>query len=88
MGISREHHSKAPTDDPSAFYKLEAPGTVYGTAKAVPQMLTSGPLREQLHGNPNLAGSQNPSASTKRGRTGGSQHEGHGISEASIHPVG
>ena len=88
MGISREHHSKAPTDDPSEFYKCEAMGTIYGTPKSVPAMLKSGPLREQLHGNPNLNGTQNPSASTKRGRTGGSQHEGHGTSEASIHPVG
>jgi hypothetical protein len=83
VGISRSHHSKAPTDNPNAFFKLETAGTTYGTPKSVPEVLASGPMREQLMGNPRLMGNMDPSATTRKGRTGGSQGEGHGH-----HPTG
>ena len=83
MGISRGHDKKSPTDRPESYFKMEAPGTVYGTPRRVPDMSASGPMREQLMGNPALSRRQDPSASTRKGRTGGSQGEGHGK-----HPVG
>ena len=76
MGISRSHDKKSPTDNPTDYFKLDAPGSTYGTGKSVPDELSGGPTRELIMGNPNLSRSMDPSASTRRGRTGGSQHSG------------
>lgn len=83
MAIQRGHHSKAPTNNPNDIFKCDALGTTYGTPGSVPEVLSSGPMREQLMGNPNLHGNMDPSVSTRKGRTGGSSNEGHGH-----HPVG
>lgn len=70
MGISHSHAKKSPTNNPTDFFKLKVQGSTYGTPKSVGDTLKSGPMREQLMGNPKLSGSMDPSASTRTGGSG------------------
>ena len=88
MAVERRHDKKSPTQNPNEFFRCDQQGGKHGMPTSVPDKLASGPMREQLMGNPNLSGSMDPSVTTKKGRTGGSVHEGHGVSEKTVHPVG
>ena len=55
MAISRGHGKKSPTQNPTAFYKLDQQGGAYGKATAVPDQLKGGPMEEKIFGRPNLS---------------------------------
>jgi len=84
MAVAKSHDKKSPSVDPTEFYRLQNLGTVYGTPGKVSDVLTSGPMREQLMGNPNLSKSMDPSSTTRSGRTGGSSNAGN----QGTHPTG
>lgn len=55
MAISKTHSKKAPTQNPTAFYKGEQQGGSQGTPTKVPDQLTGGPMIEKIFGKPDLA---------------------------------
>lgn len=76
MAVDRSHDKKSPTENPTDFFRLTTKGTAYGTPGRVPDELAGGPTRELIMGNPALSTSMDPSRSTLRGRSGGSEHSG------------
>lgn len=57
MAISRTWAKKAPSQDPTAFYKMKPSGmTTPGSSKAgkVPDKLTGGPMLEKIAGRKDL----------------------------------
>ncbi len=56
MGISRGHAGKkAPSQNPTAFYKGEQQGGTHGSPTRVPDKLSGGPQREQVYGRKSLS---------------------------------
>ena len=55
MAVSRSHSKKAPSQNPTAFYKLEQQGGTHGSATKVGDKLTGGPQREQIYGRKSLS---------------------------------
>lgn len=55
MAISKTHSKKAPSQQPTAFYKLEQQGGAHGKPQSVPDKLSGGPMREQIMGRRDLA---------------------------------
>lgn len=54
MAISRSHASKAPSQDPTSFYKGVQQGGSQGSPSKVPEKLTGGPMLEKIMGRPEL----------------------------------
>ena len=50
MAISKSHSKKAPSQNPTAFYKSQQQGGAYGKAESVPDKLSGGPQRERIMG--------------------------------------
>lgn len=50
MAISKTHAKKSPSQNPTAFYKLQQQGGAKGKATSVPDKLTGGPMREKVYG--------------------------------------
>lgn len=48
MPISRKIEPKAPSQNPTAFYKGEQQGGAYGKPSSVPEKLKGGPMREKM----------------------------------------
>lgn len=56
MAISRSHSKKAPSQNPSDFYKSEQAGGARGNStQRVPDQLKGGPMREQVFGKKELS---------------------------------
>lgn len=55
MAISKTHSKKAPSQNPSAFYKSEQQGGARGSTERVPDKLSGGPQREQVFGKKELS---------------------------------
>lgn len=55
MAISHSHSKKAPSQNPTDFYKLKQQGGSQGSATRVPDQLTGGPMVEKIMGKPELA---------------------------------
>lgn len=55
MAIAKTHDSKAPSQNPTAFYKSEQQGGARGKPSRVPEKLSGGPMREPLMGRKSLA---------------------------------
>lgn len=52
MAISKDHSKKAPSQNPTAFYKGEQFGGARGQkTQSVPDQLKGGPMREKIFGN-------------------------------------
>lgn len=55
MAVSRSHSKKAPSQNPTAFFKCEQQGGANGKPQRVPDRLTGGPMREQIFGRKSLS---------------------------------
>jgi hypothetical protein len=55
MAISRNMPKKAPTQSPVKFAMLEQQGGKHGKPTKVPDVLKSGPMREELWGRKDLS---------------------------------
>ena len=78
MSVSRSHDKKSPSQNPVSFFKCQDGEGPYGRPGKVGDMLSGGPMREKIMGNPMLSRSMDPSSSTRSGRSGGSQGSGSG----------
>ena len=54
MAVEKHHPHKAPTQNPTAFYKGEKHGGKHGKASSVPEKLSGGPMREKIGGKKGL----------------------------------
>lgn len=54
MAISKTNPRKAPTQNPTKFYKSEQQGGAYGKPQNVPEKLSGGPMRETVMGRKDL----------------------------------
>jgi hypothetical protein len=54
MAISRSMSKKAPSQNPIDFAMLKQQGGAHGKPQKVPDVLKSGPMREQIHGRKDL----------------------------------
>ena len=54
MAISKSHSKKAPSQNPTSFYKGEQQGGAEGKPQKVGDKLTGGPMREQIMGRKDL----------------------------------
>ena len=55
MAVTKKMPKKAPTQNPTAFYKLEQQGGTHGKPTSVGDKLTGGPMREQIFGRKSLS---------------------------------
>lgn len=55
MAMSRTSSKKAPSQNPTDFYKLQQQGGAQGKPMKVGDKLTGGPMREQIMGRKDLA---------------------------------
>ena len=55
MAISRDHSKKAPSQNPTDFYKLKQQGGAQGKATRVPDQLSGGPQVEKVFGKSDLS---------------------------------
>ena len=55
MAISREHSKKAPSQNPTDFYKLQQQGGAQGKPTRVPDELSGGPMVEKVYGKKDLS---------------------------------
>lgn len=55
MAIDRKFSKKAPSQNPTAFYKCEQQGGTHGKATRVGDKLTGGPQREKVMGKSDLS---------------------------------
>lgn len=50
MAVTKHHPHKAPTQNPTDFYKGQQQGGAHGKPMNVPEVLKGGPMREKIHG--------------------------------------
>lgn len=55
MAVSKDHGKKAPSQNPTDFFKSVQQGGAQGSPTRVPDKLTGGPMREKVFGNADLA---------------------------------
>ena len=55
MAVSRTISKKAPTQNPVKFFECQQQGGTHGSATKIPDVLSSGPMREKIHGRKNLS---------------------------------
>lgn len=55
MAISQDHSKKAPSQNPTDFYKLQQQGGAQGKATRVGDTLSGGPMVEKIYGNKSLS---------------------------------
>jgi hypothetical protein len=55
MAVTRNMPKKAPTQNPVAFSMLEQQGGTHGKPTKVPDVLKSGPMREEVFGRKSLS---------------------------------
>lgn len=55
MAISKTHSKKAPSQNPTSFYKLEQQGGAQGKPTSVPDQLKGGPMMEKIFGKSDLS---------------------------------
>lgn len=55
MAVTRSMSKKAPTQNPVDFAMLKQQGGTHGKPEKVPDVLKSGPMREQVMGRKDLA---------------------------------
>lgn len=55
MSISKSHSKKAPSQNPTAFYKGEQQGGTHGAPTRVPDRLSGGPMVEKIDGKKSLS---------------------------------
>lgn len=48
MAIARTHAPKAPSQNPTDFYKSKPQGGAHGKPSSVPEKLNGGPMREVM----------------------------------------
>jgi hypothetical protein len=54
MAVARSHSKKAPSQNPTDFYKSQQQGGAHGSPMRVGDKLTGGPQREKVYGNSKL----------------------------------
>lgn len=55
MAIARDISKKAPSQNPTDFYKLQQQGGAQGKPTRVSDQLTGGPMVEKIFGKPELS---------------------------------
>lgn len=55
MAVSRSHSKKAPSQQPSDFFKCQQQGGTHGKPTRVGDRLQGGPVREQIYGRKDLS---------------------------------
>lgn len=55
MAVSRNMPKKAPTQNPTGFFKCEQQGGTHGMPTKVGDKLSGGPMREKIWGRKDLA---------------------------------